>query len=292
MYKISIFANTLKPVIKKVLPVFFEEIRSLPYTFCVDDTLLNTLDIIPPHIRQEPVAQLLQDCDLVLSFGGDGTMLMTARLIRDREIPILGVNLGGLGFLTASSVEDATANIDGYFKQKLNVEPRSVLKLEIDDLKEPVYLLNDFVVDKAGFSRLIQVSVEVDDLLLNSYLADGLIISTPTGSTAYSLANGGPIVTPETNAFVINPICPHTLSSRPIIISDTSKIRIRVESKLARFNVFGDGNIIGNFTHDKEMRLSKAGFSIRLVQTPSHEFYTILREKLGWGESFRLFPRQ
>ena len=291
MYKISIFANTLKPVIKDVLPDFFEKIRSLPYAFCVEDTLIKTLTTIPSHITQEPVAKLLESCDLVLSFGGDGTMLMTARLIRDREIPILGVNLGGLGFLTASSVEDVIDNINGYFKQELNVEPRSVLKLEIEDQKEHLFLLNDFVVDKAGFSRLIQVTVEVDDRLLNSYLADGLIISTPTGSTAYSLANGGPIVTPETNAFVINPICPHTLSSRPIIISDTSKIRIRVESELARFNVFGDGNIIGNFSHDKEMRLSKAGFRIHLVQTPSHEFYTILREKLGWGESFRLFPR-
>lgn len=292
MYKISIFANTLKPVIKEVLPDFLEKIRSLPYTFYVENTLKNTLGKIPSHVRQEPIAQLLENCDLVLSFGGDGTMLMTARLIRDREIPILGVNLGGLGFLTASAVDDAIDNIEGYFKKRLDVEPRTVLNLEIEDLMEPVFLLNDFVVDKAGFSRLIQVSVEVNDLLLNSYLADGLIISTPTGSTAYSLANGGPIVTPETNAFVINPICPHTLSSRPIIISDTSKIRIRVESELTRFNVFGDGNIIGNFTHDKKMRLSKAGFRIRLVQTPSHEFYTILREKLGWGESFRLFPRQ
>ncbi len=291
MAKISIFANTLKPVIKSVLPAFFEKIRPLSHTFCVSDNLHTTLGKIPDHIQQLPPDQLLHECDLVLSFGGDGTMLMTARLIGPNSIPILGINLGGLGFLTASSIEQALDNMERFFSRELKVEPRSLLKLDADQLNKPVYLLNDFVADKAGFSRLIQINVDVDGLLLNSYLADGLIIATPTGSTAYSLANGGPIVAPMTNAFVINPICPHTLSNRPIIISDAANIRITVQSELGKFNVFGDGNMIGNFPHNTEVFLSRAEFDVHLVQTPSHEFYTILREKLGWGENFRVFNR-
>jgi NAD+ kinase len=291
MSKISIFANTLKPVMKSVLPAFFEKIRPLKHTFCVSDRLTDTLGDIPAHIVQMPIEEMLEESDLVLSFGGDGTMLMTARMIGDRSIPILGINLGGLGFLTASSIEESIGHIAKFFNGELVVEPRLLLKLDIDRLDDPVYLLNDFVADKAGFSRMIQITVDVDDRLLNSYLADGLIIATPTGSTAYSLANGGPIVNPTTNAFVINPICPHTLSNRPIIISDSAEIRIAVKSELGAFNVFGDGHMIGKFPLDTKVVLSKADFMVNLVQTPSHEFYTILREKLGWGENFRKLNR-
>ena len=276
---------------KTVLPAFFKKIRPLPHTFCVPDTIKPSIGDIPSYVEQLPLEKLLEDCDLVLSFGGDGTMLMTARLIGHHAIPILGVNLGGLGFLTASSIDSAIDNIDRFFRKDLIVEPRTLLRLDVDQLEKPVFLLNDFVADKAGFSRLIQIRVDVDDRLLNSYLADGLIIATPTGSTAYSLANGGPIVNPMTNAFVINPICPHTLSNRPIIISDSSKIRISVKSEQGEFNIFGDGNMIGKFPLETKVLLSKADFKVHLVQTPSHEFFTILREKLGWGENFRLLNR-
>jgi NAD+ kinase len=220
---------------------------------------------------------------LIASFGGDGTLLHTAQIIGNYEIPILGINLGGLGFLTSSTIEKAWTHIDDFFKKKLKVEQRSVLKLNIDR-QPPHYFLNDFVIDKAGFSRLITIRTEVEGYLLNSYIADGIIISTPTGSTAYSLANGGPIVVPSTNSFIINPICPHTLSNRPIIISDELKIAIHIESEQGKFNIFGDGQMIGTFPLQTEIRLHKAEHCVRLVQTPEHEFFTILREKLGWGE--------
>jgi NAD+ kinase len=250
--------------------------------------LKTILKRIPSHIELVSKDELLNAAHLIASFGGDGTILRTAEMVGGKAIPILGINLGGLGFLTASSVEKAETHIKNFFKNKLQVEKRSLLQLSID--KEPIIrcFLNDFVVDKAGFSRLIKITTYVNDKMLNSYVADGLIISTPTGSTAYSLANGGPIVVPSTNAFIINPICPHTLSNRPIIISDESKISIQIESEIGKFNVFGDGQMIGCYPLDTHISLEKAKYHINLVQTPEHEFFTILREKLGWGENFRI----
>ena len=285
---IGIVANLQKPIMPSVLKEFFNRVASTSFKFIACDTLRKILKHIPSHIELVSKAELLNIAQLIASFGGDGTILRTAEMVGSKGIPILGINLGGLGFLTASSVEKAETHIRNFFKNKLQVEKRSLLKLSIG--KEPIirYLLNDFVVDKAGFSRLIQITTYVNERMLNSYVADGLIISTPTGSTAYSLANGGPIVAPSTNAFIINPICPHTLSNRPIIISDESKISLHIKSEIGKFNVFGDGQIIGSFPLDTRISLEKARFNINLVQTPKHEFFTILREKLGWGENFRL----
>jgi len=288
MKYVGILANLQKEIIKLALANFFEEIKDSQYKFLAGYDVKGILEKIPPHVEFVAMDDLLGLSHIVASFGGDGTILRSAEIIADREIPIIGVNLGGLGFLTASSLEKAKLHIDDYFNNRLIVEDRSLLKLNIGDEEKSTYLLNDFVVDKAGFSRLIKIITYVDEKLLNSYIADGLIISTPTGSTAYSLANGGPIVVPLTDTFIINPICPHTLSNRPIVISDKSAISIAIESEMGKFNVFGDGQFIGTLPQETKIHLRKADFRVHLVQTPEHEFYTILREKLGWGEDFRL----
>jgi len=284
---VGILANTKKPIIKDVLTAFFEEIRTSSHVFQVPEYLRSVLPTIPGHINVVNENELFDTSELIISFGGDGTILRTARLIGKREIPILGVNLGGLGFLTASSAKTAKGHVDEYFMQKLVVEKRTVLNVKIENEKDVHYLLNDLVVDKAGFSRLIKITTYIDKKLLNSYMADGLIISTPTGSTAYSLANGGPIVVPLTNAFIINPICPHTLSNRPIVVSDHTEITMNIESEKEKFNVFGDGQKIGTYLQGTTVSLRKAEYCVHLVQVPGQEFYTILREKLGWGEDFR-----
>jgi NAD+ kinase len=283
MHSIGIIANINKPVIKAALETFFSGIDLNRYKIFVGQEIHQTGVKLPPAIECVDIATMLKSVQLITSFGGDGTLLHTAQIIGKYEVPILGIKLGGLGFLTSSSIEKAWVHINAYFQGKLNVEQRSVLKLNVDQLP-PCYFLNDFVIDKAGFSRLITIRTEVAGHLLNSYLADGIIISTPTGSTAYSLANGGPIVAPSTNSFIINPICPHTLSNRPIIISDEFEITIHIESDHGKFNIFGDGQMIGTFPLQTEIVLQKAEYYVRLVQTPGHEFFTILREKLGWGE--------
>jgi NAD+ kinase len=287
MGKVGILANKHKPVIKQLLPKFFEYIRKSDHHFYIPDYFDSILPGLPDHLYSIDEGALLDQCELIVSFGGDGTILRNARLIGHREIPILGVNLGGLGFLTASSIELAESHINLFFKNKLNIEPRTVLKVQIENENLPHYFLNDLVIDKAGFSRLISITTYVSEDLLNTYIADGLIVATPTGSTAYSLANGGPIVAPLTNAIIINPICPHTLSNRPIIVSDNTEIKMDVQSEHQKFNVFGDGEKIGTYKAGTAVRLNKADYHVNLVHIPEKEFYTILREKLGWGEDFR-----
>ncbi len=289
---VGIFANTNKKIIGKILSDFFQQVKNSKHSFLITDTLKNSLPETPDYIHVKSPAGMLESCSLILSFGGDGTMLRTAQQVGKKEIPILGINLGGLGFLTSSSVEAAREHIELFFQNKINVEPRSILKLIVDGDPEAKYFLNDFVVDKAEFARLIKITVLVDGNLLHSYTADGLIISTPTGSTAYSLANGGPIVEPRTNSFIVNPICPHTLSNRSLIIPDGTKITINVDSELDHYNVFGDGNKIGTFGLKTGMSLQKAEYYAYLVQAPGHEFYKIIREKLGWGEDFRTKSRK
>jgi NAD+ kinase len=283
MHSIGIIANINKPVIKAALEQFFSGIDFQRFKVFIDKESGQAGADIPATADCVDMGTLLKSVQLIASFGGDGTLLHTAQLVGNYEIPILGINLGGLGFLTSSSIEKACTHLDDFFQGKLKVEQRSVLKLTVDRSK-PRYFLNDIVIDKAGFSRLITIRTEVAGQLLNYYLADGIIISTPTGSTAYSLANGGPIVAPTTNSFIINPICPHTLSNRPIIIADEFEICIHVESEHGKFNIFGDGQMIGTFPLQTEISLRKAEHFVRLVQTPEHEFFMILREKLGWGE--------
>ncbi len=280
-----------KKIVGKILKDFFHQVENSEHSFIITDSIREEMSDVPEHIQVKSMSNMLDSCSLVLSFGGDGTMLRTAQLVGTKEIPILGINLGGLGFLTGSSIDEAIEHIELYFKKRIVVEKRSVLKLSVDGDPEPKYFLNDFVVDKADFARLINITVMVDENLLHSYTADGLIIATPTGSTAYSLANGGPIVEPTTNSFIVNPICPHTLSNRPLIIPDHAKVKISVDSELSHYNVFGDGNKIGTFGLSTIMSLEKAEYSVYLVQAPGHEFYKILRDKLGWGEDFRTKSR-
>jgi NAD+ kinase len=287
MNKVGILANTNKPVIKRVLSEFFITLKDSPHHYQVPSQFKTIFSEIPSYIHTLSENDLLKSSHLIVSFGGDGTILRNARLVGKREIPILGVNLGGLGFLTASSAEMAKIHIEKFFKENLSVEKRSVLKVEIEGESTCHYLLNDLVIDKAGFTRLIKVTTMVDNFFLNSYLADGILIATPTGSTAYSLANGGPIVAPLTNAFIVNPICPHTLSNRPIVVPDSALISLAIESEINKFNVFGDGEKIGTYPAGTAVRLQKADYSVHLVQIPEQEFFTILREKLGWGEDFR-----
>jgi NAD+ kinase len=288
---VGILANINKPVIKDVLPAFFKEVQGSKHKFQISEDVRSVLTDIPAYIDVVTDEKLLETSHLVISFGGDGTILRNARIIGKGEIPILGVNLGGLGFLTSSSADMAFTHVNEYFDNRLRVEKRSVLKVTIAGEKTGHYLLNDLVVDKAGFSRLIKITTNIDGKLLNAYVADGIVISTPTGSTAYSLANGGPIVVPMTNAFIINPICPHTLSNRPIVISDDAKISMEIESEHEIYNVFGDGQKIGTYPVGTEVELEKADYDVHLVQVQEHEFYTILREKLGWGEDVRLKNR-
>ena len=239
------------------------------------------------YLKRADAATILEQAQIILACGGDGTILRTVQLVGPREIPIMGVNLGGLGFLAEATPEDLTRDLENYLNDRYHIEERSLLECRIKNSNEKYFAFNDFVIDKAGFSRVIQIVTHVDNSLLNSYIADALIISTPTGSTGYSLSAGGPIVVPEANVFIINPICPHSLTNRPVVVPDTSNIRLQVHTEFKEVKLFRDGHEVSGYPSGTVFLITRANFSVRLIKMEHHSFYETLRNKLHWGEDFR-----
>jgi NAD+ kinase len=223
--------------------------------------------------------------DFLISIGGDGTFLNTITLIRDSGIPVFGINTGRLGFLASISKEDIISSINEIFEKKYILEERSLLKLETDIklFGDQNFALNEITVMKKDTSSMITINTCVNGEYLNSYWADGLLISTPTGSTAYSLSCGGPIITPESENFIITPISTHNLTVRPIVIPDRYEIRLKVsDGRNRRFNVSLDSRM-QTVDNSIELIISKADFKIKLVRLESEKFFSTIRNKLMWG---------
>jgi NAD+ kinase len=230
----------------------------------------------------------LKPVDFFLSVGGDGTLLESVTYIGKYETPILGINTGRLGFLATTprnEVEQALADVLG---GRYRIDERSVLRLKSNPaLFDGVsFALNDFTIMKKDTSSMITVHVYVDGELLNSYWADGLIVSTPTGSTGYSLSCGGPLVYPRSHSLVITPVSPHNLTARPIVIADSSKVSFKVEGRSKKFLVSLDSR---HETIDDRVKLevTREKFTVKLVVLPGHHYFKTLRQKLNWGFDIR-----
>jgi NAD+ kinase len=226
-----------------------------------------------------------RDCDFILSFGGDGTLLAAARAVGSYGKPILGVNIGKLGFLTAVETGDLLHAVERLIAGDCRTESRLVLHAQLEG-HAPIFALNDLVVIRSDAARMIRIRVDIDGTFLNRYTADGLIVATPTGSTAYSLSANGPILTPSLDALVINPICPHTLTMRPIVVGGTQEIRLHLEDDYTAF-LTSDGQEEQRLTGGEIITIRKAAHTIQLVRFPEKDFFDILRGKLHWGEDAR-----
>lgn len=227
---------------------------------------------------------IIKVVDVLFSVGGDGTILDTVPIVRNSGIPILGINLGRLGFLSSVSKDEIVYAVNSVYNGDYNIDKRALLQL-----CEPKmlfgkfnYALNDLTIYRNNTTALIVVHVYVDDVLLNSYWGDGLIISTPTGSTAYSLSVGGPIVTPGSKNFIIAPIASHNLTVRPVIIQDTSVIKIKIEGREEKYLMTMDSRHSA-ITKDDEIIIKKCNFSVNLVQMKNKDFFSTIRDKLLWG---------
>ena len=222
--------------------------------------------------------------DLVLSFGGDGTLLRTAH--RVDGVPILGVNIGRLGFLTKAEVGEVRELVEAAEAGRTGVEERMTLAVEVEGAglgDVPDWALNDVVVDKSGTTSMIQVEAHVGDDYLNTYWADGLVVATPTGSTAYALSVGGPILAPGTDTLVVAPIAPHTLTARPIVLPCFAELVLRVETRDHPFAFACDGVstlLDGGVT----VRIRRAEHVVRLVTLPDRDYFQTIRDKLSWGQ--------
>ncbi|MBI2619757.1 MAG: NAD(+)/NADH kinase [Ignavibacteriales bacterium] len=235
--------------------------------------------------------KLLAKAEMVIALGGDGTILRTARFVGARAIPILGINLGKLGFLAEVSVEELESCVEDVLNGRYTVEERMMLQATSQGLQSPFFALNDVVVDKYGTSRVMHIETYVNKEYLATYSADGIIVSTPTGSTAYSLANGGPIVAPESRAVTINPICPHTLTARPVIIPDDSVVSIRISQASQKVHLTADGQSEKLFRPPVTFTVKKAPFNAKLVKRLNTSYYDVLRKKLNWGSDVRINPK-
>jgi len=230
--------------------------------------------------------ELPAQVDLLLVLGGDGTLLSMARLVGDLGVPILGVNLGGLGFLTALTVDELFPALEAYLDDTLVIEERMMLAAAVsregERLSEYV-ALNDVVITKSAMSRIIRLEVAVDQQVATGYRADGLIISTPTGSTAYCLSAGGPIVFPTMDAMVLTPICSHTLTNRPIVLPAHQCIEVRLLTD-QDVMLTADGQVGFALKQWDTVEVRRAAARIRLLRFPQKHFFSVLRTKLKWGE--------
>lgn len=226
--------------------------------------------------------------DLLLVFGGDGTMLRVARSIAGSRTPILGINIGGLGFLTAVPSASLARALKHVWRGEFKFESRALIEASTRSNGRTLCeaALNDIVISRGEISRLIQLDVDVNGEPLTRYRGDGLIISSPTGSTAYSLAAGGALVTPTAEVFALTPICPHTLSNRSLILPLTSTIRVRAVSPKPSTILSADGDVIAELSGGDEVTVRRSRRTVQLMQLPNNSFFEALRQKLNWrGEN-------
>ncbi len=285
--KIALVANIEKEEVQQIVPDLVDKLHERRVDFCIEQQLAQLLEIDSSQCSVSAYKEICASCDLVISFGGDGTILSTAREIGTAAIPILGVKIGGMGFLAELTPDELLDNLDGILQKQFDVVERMLLQVEFDDEETPLYALNDIVLDKGAVSRINRIKIFVDDEFLNTYIGDGLIVSTPTGSTAYSLAAGGPILLPTMQAIIVNPINPHTLGARPVVIPASKQLRVEVELAAQKVLLSADGQVTRELSPGNSAVIRRGDYSVRLVSFGKRSFFDVLRAKLNWGDDVR-----
>jgi Predicted sugar kinase len=258
--------------------------------FAVRDLELVDKPYCPAEAIQENsdsiTSSLCATADLIVVLGGDGTMISTARLIGDADVLVLGINYGSLGYLTDFRIEEMYSAIDAILDGHYEIDRRVMISAEHwrgEKMLAKGRVLNDVVINKAALARIIEINVSLDSQFVTTYRADGLIIATPTGSTAYNLSAGGPIVYPSMNAIVVTPICPFTLSNRPIVVPDSAEIELKLENENEGVILTLDGQIGHAMKTGDRAVIRKSRTTFNLVQPPNRNYFDVLRNKLKWG---------
>lgn len=283
--------------LSKDLAVYVKELISIFKThnceILVGMSLQKSMQEYVPEIKEFTTFKNHQDIkkmmpDFMFSLGGDGTFLQAVHYIKSLDIPVVGINMGRLGFLATINKHEIRECMDLFFRNKFRVEKRSVLKLESDkDLfGDNPYALNEVTVHKKDSSSMITVHTYLDDHFLNSYWADGLIVATPTGSTAYSLSCGGPIILPGSKNHVITPIAPHNLNVRPVVVPDDKVIRLKIDGREGNYLVSLDSTS-KTIEPDFELVIRKADFFLNIVELDHEHFLDTMRKKMNWGKDSR-----
>lgn len=286
--KFGIIGNTKKQNLREVLRELTNYFETKSIKYCLEKEtakIINNLRTSKNVVLS--VNELIRKSDVVVALGGDGTMLSVARMIGSLEVPILGINLGKLGFLAEVTVEEMKDCFQDIISHNYLIEERMVIEAKIKNQKRIFYGLNDIVIDRGSYKRVIELETYVNNQYLATYSSDGLIITTPTGSTAYSLAVGGPLVTPGTNVLMINPIAAHSLTARPLVLPDSSIIRVKPRSNVS-VHLTADGQDEKFIKPPCEISIAKAKHVVKLVKRKEHTYFELLRAKLFWGKDIRL----
>lgn len=291
---IGIVGNTEKKELPRVLQQVLDGLISRSVEYIVDVRLRQVLprSFIKTYVpaKRAGKSDLLRRSDLIISLGGDGTMLETARLVGLTETPILGVNLGKLGFLAEVQTNEIDRCLDQILNGRYTVEPRLRLEAHGKGLRRGYTALNDIVLHLTQSSRVMNVETWVDGEYLATFTGDGIIVSTPTGSTGYALSNGGPIIPPQTRTIMISPICPHTLTARPVVLPETSRITLKVSSAPAKLQLTADGQPSALLKPPAVIEVRRSETVTNLVKPEGSRYFDVLRGKLQWGKDIRTDP--
>jgi NAD+ kinase len=282
--RVGIISKPKKSEIREVVPPLIRWLREREVEACIDKETGTILESTEKCLtRNEMPGQV----DLLIVLGGDGTLLATARALNRKPVPILAVNLGGLGFLTVITLEELYPTLEevlgGNFRSERRVQLEGEL-IRADEAITSFLALNDVVLNKGAIARILDFDLRVNGQFISTYKSDGLIVSTPTGSTAYSLAAGGPIIVPTVEAFIVTPICAHTLTNRPLVLPDSVNIEVEVKSQREAAYLTVDGQVgIASYSEDV-VSLKKAHSYVELIQPADKHYFQILQHKLKWGE--------
>ncbi len=272
---IALFPNTLKSQAKTIAIGIREFLTQHGVTVVADDAEAKVLDAVPLSTIDPATV------DFMISLGGDGTILRLVHRHPELQVPLLGINLGGLGFMADIPINDIHTSLQDLLNGNYRVSERVVMNGETAH-GETCFAVNEIVIHRAQNLCLIELAMYVDGNYLNTFSADGVIISTPSGSTAYSMAAGGPILTPELEAYVITPICPHTISNRPIVLMPKQEIQIQYTSDHDPVEVANDGFPSYKISSGDVFRIKRSERTFKLVSMPYHDYFSTLRTKLGW----------
>ena len=237
-------------------------------------------------VESVPTEKLAAEADLILVLGGDGTMIAAARMMGETEVPVLGVNYGGLGYLAEFRIEELYAALDSILAGNYRLDKRVMLDVDLvrgDQSVTKNRVLNDVVINKSALARIIEIETSLNKQFVNSFRADGLIVSTPTGSTAYNLSAGGPVIFPSMNVVVITPICPFTLSNRPIVVPDDATIELCLKTDNEDVALTLDGQVGFPLKVEDRVVIHKSKTTFNLVQPANRNYFDVLRDKLRWG---------
>ncbi len=283
MKTIGILTKPKFPDVKHILKDLVAWLRERHKEVILDKATAVLID--EPAFHQK--MQIAALADMVLVLGGDGTMLSAARLVEERSVPILGVNMGGLGFLTETSLDQLYPSLERVFANDFVLDERLMLRARLHRHGEHVAhatVLNDVVVSKGTLARMIEIRIAIEGQFVTNLRGDGLIVSTPTGSTAYSLSAGGPIMTPAVRSLILTPICPHTLTHRPLLVPSEVTIEVTLTSKDEGAMVTFDGQVGVAMTQGDTVEIKASEHRTQLIRFPDRTYYEVLRRKLKWGD--------